>query len=781
MISDPRLPGLRVALDAQALIATLSEHLPECRGGLRIEDARVNDVQYTPGSAAQVLWKLRIQDPANRRTGRQLVCVKALRADEPCPPQPVELVRRYQERRARGDRQIPLATPWLHIPELALLVIAFPLDPLLPTLIQVTDPHCMREALHRAWQPRQARVRTVQTETLSYTPEARAALRLNVLAEHKRTGLPEVRRLVGKLHVSRTPERLFVGHWAVWRGAGGRGVAPPAGYVSQAQLSLQEFVDGKRLSDLAGQGSFIGLVRRAAHAIARVHSLTLPVLATRRVEKEMAVVDRWIGILSNLRPQHEARLTALGERLRRDLAARMCIKGTIHADFHLANVLSDGTGVTVIDWDQAAHGDPMVDIGRVLASLRVSSLRVHGRIDGFADAEAAFLDAYLGLTGEDESRARLFEAVSLLIAAAGPFRLQRDGWEEGAELMLDEVERVLALSSDTVRSRPSMPDDRRQVPFSDRLSWALDGTYAQALLVPLIHERHGPGVEVTECFPSDRGSNESRLHVRWLVKGFRGTERWRSTLEASGYVEHSGRGPHRRLQLAGEALAASHASALQLPRPIGHLDPLSLVVFESPTGRSFLNTLGTPAERKAVDTLALSLACLHGVAVDLGRSVSMESTIRSTARRMRRLQQHGHPGAAAADDMFRQLVQHIAGIPAATGIVPVGVRIETLLLSDHGVGAAFVEDVQNGEPLVMVADLMAQLHLVLIKRGAAPGAVLQLARTYADAAGRRQADVAAFAALSLLRLGCRSGADDRSAARAARSLHAASALLELAA
>jgi hypothetical protein len=308
--SDPTLPGLHVALDARLLLDTLSARLPECTAGVGLIDARVYDVQYAPGSTAHALWKLRVHDPATRRSGRQLVCIKALHRNEPAPAEPTDLVRHYAERRARPglDRDTPLRTPWLYLPDLHLVMYAYPLDPLLPTLLAVTDPRIMRDLLHRAWQPRRARVTSVRAETLSYTPEARAALRIDVIAADKDTRLPERRRLVGKLHVGRAPDRLFAGHWAVWRGADGRGVAPPAGYVSQARLALQEFVAGTRLSDLAGRGSFHGLVRRSAHAIARVHGLTLPVLSTRRVEKEMAVVERWIGILSRLRPQHAARL-----------------------------------------------------------------------------------------------------------------------------------------------------------------------------------------------------------------------------------------------------------------------------------------------------------------------------------------------------------------------------------------------------------------------------------------------------------------------------------------
>jgi hypothetical protein len=56
-----------------------------------------------------------------------------------------------------------------------------------------------------------------------------------------------------------------------------------------------------------------------------------------------------------------------------------------------------------------ARRDPMVDVARVLASLRVSSLRVHGRLGGFVREEEGFLRSDLDVTAGDERRARWFE------------------------------------------------------------------------------------------------------------------------------------------------------------------------------------------------------------------------------------------------------------------------------------------------------------------------------------------------------------------------------------
>ena len=754
---DHTVPGLAVAMSRETLMEVLAGHLPECRDGAAIVDLRVVDVQYTPGAHAQVLWKLHLQDQANGRTGRQLIFVKALRRDDPAPAEPQALIRRYAAIRAqRGmDRELPLRTPWLFVPAAKILVHAFPLDPLLPQLLDAVDPQAMKAALHRAWQPRQVRVRRVRCETLAYTPEARAAVRYEVLSEHKETCLPEIRRLVGKLDVKRSPSRLFAGHWAVWRASVGRvSIAPPAGYVSAARLSLQELVNGTRLTDVAERGTFIGLVRETARAIAHVHSLQLPLLTVRDVEKEMRTVDRWIDVLTRLRPSQAARLAVIGPRLRRELADRLRITGAVHGDFHLANVMADEHGITIIDWDQVAHGDPMVDVGRVLASLRVSSLRVHGTIDGFADVEEHFLRNYLAATGDDERRVRLFEAVALLVAAAAPFRLQRDGWEQGAELMLDEVARTLELSTAGARIAGTPRDVTPAIAFAERVRWAVDRPYAQALLVPIVHETYGADIEVTECTPQVAELRRSRLHVRWVVKGYRGKQRWRGSLDGAGFRDDSGRGRLRRLHLAaGET--ARHPDALQLPRVAGHLAPLSMIVFAPPAGEPLTRILGTQREGEAIRALAGALAAFHALPIDTGKERSTARDLRSTRIRVDRLADLQPLAARSVRSVFARVEARLAAIGERRAPTPIGLSLAAVRINGSAAGVSLAEDVRAAEPLMVVGDLLAQLTIQAMERDEAPAAAVLLRRAYADAAGCSDDELRQFETLRLLARACR--------------------------
>jgi aminoglycoside phosphotransferase (APT) family kinase protein len=754
-VTDAALPGIATALDLDALFAAMRDTSADIRDRLELIDGRAMDVQYTPGVGAHVLWKLRVHDRSTGRTGRQLITARVFRSHAHLPPEPSELLAQYAElRRSRSMlREMPLSKAWIPIPSAGILVHAFPVDPDLPSLMTVGSPGAMKVALGRAWRARGARVRRVNVDTLSYTPGARAAMRYEVLAEDRETALPELRHLVGKLDVRKSPARIFAGHWAVWRKTFGKvAIAPPVGYVAVARLSLQEFLTGTRLSDTAGEGEFIGRVRQTARAIAVVHGLQLPLLKQRTLEKEMQSIDRWSAVLAGLRPGQADRLARLGERLRAEMASRMRVTATIHADFHLANILSDDNGITLIDWDQVAHGDPMLDVGRFLASLRVSALRLDGNVSGLADVEEQFLEEYLGHSRDNEQRARLFEAASLLTAAAAPFRLQREGWEEQADVMIDEVERMLTLSRKGEMFAGTAGDDKRQIPYADRTEWAADRVYAQAQLVPLVHASAGGDIEVTECHPRIRESSESRIYMRWILKGYRKDDRWRRAVEAVGFPETSGRSKLHRLEQVSSA-AGEEPASLRVPLPLGLIAPLSLIVFDPPEGRRLDKMIAARGSGDLIERVAVALARFHGLDISLTRDRSTKRIMRSAARTVRTLRRNRHPEARPARDLLRTLTTALEsrGERRAPCIFPLALK--QLWIDEKNVSASPVNDIVSADPLINAATILSELSSDAQSDSGISHAE-RFRAAYLDASGESESDLASWEAFIALRLTC---------------------------
>jgi aminoglycoside phosphotransferase (APT) family kinase protein len=74
----------------------------------------------------------------------------------------------------------------------------------------------------------------------------------------------------------------------------------------------------------------------------------------------------------------------------------------LHLDLHPDNVLMSPRGPVVIDWSNATHGDPDVDIAMTWLILEP--------FVGMIDGVEVFIDAFLGAAGRDDAVAGLARA-----------------------------------------------------------------------------------------------------------------------------------------------------------------------------------------------------------------------------------------------------------------------------------------------------------------------------------------------------------------------------------
>jgi hypothetical protein len=177
-----------------------------------------------------------------------------------------------------------------------MVVYPFPVDAG-ARLFDASDSEAMKLHLGRLWSERRMRVRRVRVVPQGYTPHARAAFFYEVLSQERRTGIPEVRRLVGKMHAKKSTARLFADQWALWSAARGRlPIPPPVGFIGLAGLTLQEQVRGERLGGMVDRPGFEKHVRRTARALAILHGLRFPISTRRRAADEVQTIRRWSGV-----------------------------------------------------------------------------------------------------------------------------------------------------------------------------------------------------------------------------------------------------------------------------------------------------------------------------------------------------------------------------------------------------------------------------------------------------------------------------------------------------
>ncbi len=273
----------------------------------------------------------------------------------------------------------------------------------------------------------------------------------------------------------------------------------------------------------------------------------------------------------------------------------------------------------------------------------------------------------------------------------------------------------------------------------------------------MLQEAYGSDLEVTECLPSIQQQGPDRIHASWVLKGYRGKERWRGVVDGVGLPDDSGRGRLRRLDAAVVALGEQQ-EALRLPRPLGSLRPLSMIAFVRPEGKPLEQLLGTADEGWALERLAKALASFHALRLDVGKERSTGRDVASAQRRLERIAEARHPASPAARELLETLQPPLSRIGERRSLTVDGLHLRHLRLTPEGVGASLLDDVVMAEPLLTAGELFSQLQFRALKGGASGSAAASAAATYLEASGSAEHEFAVFAALHLLRRACRRGA-----------------------
>jgi aminoglycoside phosphotransferase (APT) family kinase protein len=767
--ADVAFPGLATALDTDATLDLLRAHFRRARADVALRSVDVVDVRYEPGRRCDLLYRVRGDDPLTGKGTRQLLAARLVRADDRPAEPPRALVERY---RAAAPALIPM--PWAFLDQLRLELHAHPVDAHMPSLFDALSADHMARRFERLWAARKLRVRSVQLESLGYTPAARAAFAYEVLAESRKTREPELRRLIGKMHAKKPAARLFSGAWALWSAARGRiEFAPPVGFDAVTNLTFQERVEGERLGSLAKNGAFVRHVRQTAKYIARLHRLELPLATRRKPQEEAGVVHRWSAVLTTIRPDLAPRIAALRDRLAAELERRVELKAPVHGDFHHTNVLVAGDRVTIIDLDEMAFGDPLLDVGRFMASMRIPSLRAFGTLDGLEGAREAFLREYLLNNAEDERRARLFEAATLFTAAASAFRIQRASWSDEVELLVDEAERVFTTAcaglSQPVPAAPVQPPPAF-TPTADPPPSLRDRMYMRAMLAPELEQACGVELgTVVDVEPSDGGER-----VEYGIEGWRGEERWKGRIVGT-IATNGGAGMLQRVGLLRAALRdVPHAPLL--PQPVGYIRSLPLVVFEAVRGKSLLALLGTAEGKAAAGRFGRALGALHRTPLDTERARPLSRELAALADQIDELRTAQPSLAGWAAELHAEIVRRCehGDEPIAPSIRPL--LPQHVLIRNDAVAFDRIDDVVLADPRFDLGDVLARITVAASRRrrpAEAEAFVASVRDGYDDVNAVRGVDTglqAAIESAALIRYACSQAARDP-------ELHVAEALI----
>lgn len=198
--------------------------------------------------------------------------------------------------------------------------------------------------------------------------------------------------------------------------------------VSEVPLVLMSFVDGVVIDSVStaekmteGQRAAVGGAMAAA--LANIHRVDLDNVGLADLASHKPYAQRQLKRWTTQWQQSQSRevpaIDALTERLAGNIPVQSEVR-LVHGDFHLNNVItspSDGSIVAVVDWELCTLGDPLADLGGLLAYWPEASDPVAGpfmasTLPGFP-TRAELTARYAAETGRDVTDVGFWQVLAL--------------------------------------------------------------------------------------------------------------------------------------------------------------------------------------------------------------------------------------------------------------------------------------------------------------------------------------------------------------------------------
>jgi aminoglycoside phosphotransferase (APT) family kinase protein len=230
-----------------------------------------------------------------------------------------------------------------------------------------------------------------------------------------------------------------------------------------APVALIEYVDGVVVDQVSVARALTPAIRRCiglsmVKTLGKIHAVDLKTtglidLASHRPYAERQL-KRWSGQWEASKTRELRLLDGLTARLRGAVPEQQHLT-LVHGDFHLRNVITSresGCVLAALDWELSTLGDPLADVGTLLAYWpQGQDATAEGfnasALPGFLEREE-LVDAYVAQTGRDPSALGFWHALGLwkiAIIAEGIVRRTTDEPQNRAAAGTPTVARIDAL------------------------------------------------------------------------------------------------------------------------------------------------------------------------------------------------------------------------------------------------------------------------------------------------------------------------------------------------
>ncbi len=401
------------------------------RSGVPVERADPDYVRLKPGAGILVGYRLRGRGPG----GDAIELPGYVRALDPA--RAAAMADKWATMRPAPT---PLGPGFRVLADGRSVLFLFPTDARLRMLRTVTDQDKLKRFLGElpgfAERGRRVSGRRSAVAPVRYKPERRyiASVDLAVTDGLQAWRLGAFLRLFPDARgqaIARTAQAV--------RAAAGAPVVPrPLGSALHGRLFVEERIAGHELLDAVLDGSADG--GAVADTLRRLHTTEPPPWLSRRTPGSVvAGLEEGLGTIAGTAPRLRARVGDVLRRLRQTIPGEDATV-LLHGDLHLHQVIVGADGPVLVDLERATAGDPLHDLGELLAHLDEVARARPAAVEPVRrfrdDVLSGFLAGGPARTWPDAA-VRFHLAAATANRALLPFRRLEPDWTERSEALLD--------------------------------------------------------------------------------------------------------------------------------------------------------------------------------------------------------------------------------------------------------------------------------------------------------------------------------------------------------
>lgn len=460
-----KAPALAEAFDAERMRATLQETLlGPAEAQYSIVDCIPGKALYLPDHIINMQYKLKILDNTDNQTISTLVNARLFQDLSGCKTYLDDQLMPIAARMDGRAEIKPFATPVAFVEHLNMTLSAFPIDGMIPTLVDATDPNkiasILAETLPGALSG-EFLIKDVRLLLAHYGRYKRCVLRYSIDGTQTETQTPQNVTVYGKVDADglggltvsiisalreklREPEMPY--RFRIPRSLG---------YFPGLQLLMMEALPGKPFfkellktwkgnSQESGNGktspenevTLEQAVRTCALIAATLHSSNIELGRQTTLKIQVDKLREEAEVLYQVFPEVGAQVKSWIDQTVEFAQAYPAMPPCFsHGDFTYTQLIFDGKDGGLVDFDSICQAEPAQDLGHYLAYQRLNIIKDQDPNLPFAPEAierlcALFLDTYIdvskGWIADEEllrGRVAIYELISLI-------RLALHSWEK---------------------------------------------------------------------------------------------------------------------------------------------------------------------------------------------------------------------------------------------------------------------------------------------------------------------------------------------------------------